>query len=386
MCRVPIKRLFFITMIALTLSLILQLLSYVTSQNGQSYPEDQGSFIQEVGPDNKRAFRAGVPSWVTAQSRLQIAPLPDDHLRSLSALSDKEQFLRLLQPVLIPRVSGTPGNTQVQNYLMNTLKSFGYTVETDAFDDSPPPPHARRTFTNIIATLDPKAPRRLVLACHFDSKFDNRGLFIGATDSAVPCAMMLDLTRVLRGHADSRSTKQDITLQLIFLDGEEAFGEWSATDSIYGSRHLASKLGQTRNSFAPAVSSMSELSSIDVFVLLDLIGTVDTRFQSLFPATAPLYKRFTENEDRLQNLQQIKQWGKNGVYFGREALPAGSFIDDDHRPFLEKGVKILHLISVPFPSVWHQLSDNADNLHYQTIDDLNKILRVFVCEYLSCRF
>ena len=98
-----------------TLSLILQLLSYVTSQNGQSNPEDQGSFIQEVGPDNKRAFRAGVPSWVTAQSRLQIAPLPDDHLRSLSALSDKEQFLRLLQPVLIPRVSGTPGNTQVQN-------------------------------------------------------------------------------------------------------------------------------------------------------------------------------------------------------------------------------------------------------------------------------
>jgi len=29
------------------------------------------------------------------------------------------------------------------------------------------------------------------------------------------------------------------TLQLIFFDGEESFGEWSAEDSLYGSRHLA---------------------------------------------------------------------------------------------------------------------------------------------------
>ncbi|GAU96709.1 hypothetical protein RvY_08115-2 [Ramazzottius varieornatus] len=385
MCRVPIKRLFFIIMITLTFSLLLQLLSYATSQKEQPYPEMLETTI-EVGPSNKRALGSQVPAWVSAQSRLQIAPLPDDQLRTLSGLSDKEQFLRLLQPILIPRVSGTPGNTKVQKFLINTLRGFGYTVETDSFDDSPPAPHARRTFTNIIATLDPKAPRRLLLACHFDSKFDNRGLFIGATDSAVPCAMLLDLARVLRGRVDSRSTKQDITLQLIFFDGEEAFGDWSAVDSIYGSRHLASRLAQTRNSFAPGVSTMSQLNSMDVLVLLDLIGTIDTKFQSLFPATAPLYSRLTDNEDRLQSLGQIKQWGKDGVYFGRDAMPVGSFIDDDHKPFMERGVKILHLISVPFPSVWHQLSDNADNLHYQTIDDLNKILRVFVCEYLSCRF
>ncbi len=46
-------------------------------------------------------------------------------------------------------------------------------------------------FTNIIATLDPTATRRLVLACHYDSaKLPD---FIGATDSAVPCAILLDL-------------------------------------------------------------------------------------------------------------------------------------------------------------------------------------------------
>ena len=36
---------------------------------------------------------------------------------------------------------------------------------------------------------------------------------------------------------------KDVTLQLMFFDGEEAFKEWTATDSTYGSRHLASLLG-----------------------------------------------------------------------------------------------------------------------------------------------
>lgn len=33
----------------------------------------------------------------------------------------------------------------------------------------------------------------------------------------------------------------EITLQFIFFDGEEAFKKWSRTDSLYGSRHLAAK-------------------------------------------------------------------------------------------------------------------------------------------------
>lgn len=33
----------------------------------------------------------------------------------------------------------------------------------------------------------------------------------------------------------------DVTVQMLFLDGEEAYLEWTATDSLYGSRHLAEK-------------------------------------------------------------------------------------------------------------------------------------------------
>ena len=58
-------------------------------------------------------------------------------------------------------------------------------------------------------------------------------------------------------------------------------------------------------------------------------------------------------------------------------------IADDHIHFEAKGVPILHLIAVPFPDVWHKMSDDASAVDARTVADLNKIFRVFVAEYLG---
>lgn len=74
-------------------------------------------------------------------------------------------------------------------------------MELDSFQS--PTPRGQVTFTNIVATLDPVVPRRLLLACHYDSKVlprDPRAperAFLGASDSAVPCAMILELATSL---------------------------------------------------------------------------------------------------------------------------------------------------------------------------------------------
>lgn len=49
----------------------------------------------------------------------------------------------------------------------------------------------KKPFTNIIATLDPDVDKRLVIAAHYDSKLITG--FLGATDSALSVALMLDL-------------------------------------------------------------------------------------------------------------------------------------------------------------------------------------------------
>ena len=61
------------------------------------------------------------------------------------------------------------------------------------------------------------------------------------------CALMLDLAEVLDPLLNSRLERlengleddedvSETTLQLIFFDGEDAFNDWTDTDSIYGAR------------------------------------------------------------------------------------------------------------------------------------------------------
>lgn len=38
---------------------------------------------------------------------------------------------------------------------------------------------------------------------------------------------------------------EDVSLQFIFFDGEEAQAQWTSTDSLYGSRHLAAAMEAT---------------------------------------------------------------------------------------------------------------------------------------------
>jgi hypothetical protein len=59
--------------------------------------------------------------------------------------------------------------------------------------------------------------------------------------------MMLDLAETINPLLDKRQERfeegeegdddvADTTLQLVFFDGEEAFVDWTDTDSIYGAR------------------------------------------------------------------------------------------------------------------------------------------------------
>lgn len=58
-------------------------------------------------------------------------------------------------------------------------------------------------------------------------------------------------------------------------------------------------------------------------------------------------------------------------------------IEDDHIPFLKRGVEILHIIPVPFPDVWHTIDDNAEHLDIPTIEDWAKMVTVFTAEWLD---
>jgi len=75
------------------------------------------------------------------------------------------------------------------------MNNIGWIISEDSFTDTTP--LGDKTFVNVMAVHDPGVSRRLILACHYDSKLFTDAEFIAATDSAVPCALMIDVARLL---------------------------------------------------------------------------------------------------------------------------------------------------------------------------------------------
>jgi len=286
---------------------------------------------------------------------------------------DNVHFNKTLGGILRPRVVGTAGHTQVQNFIIRELKALDFHTEVDKFSEQVPI-FGNVTFANIVGVFNKDARDFLALSCHYDSKyFPNDPGFVGAIDSAVPCAILLNTAKTLASYLQGDfKARKDVGLMLIFFDGEEAFKEWSNTDSVYGSRHLAAKLSTRSGS-----QTTRNIDRIEVLVLLDLIGAANPKISSFYPNTYGLHNSLCEIEGQLRRASKLE--GHNLIFLKQAS---SGFVDDDHRPFLQENVPILHIIPTPFPPQWHTPEDNVDNLDWRSICNFNRIFRTFVYEYL----
>lgn len=312
----------------------------------------------------------------------------------------------ILAPILIPRVPGTENSLKVLNHFVQFFRDElpDWTISLQN-STSKTPTHGNQDvpFRNFIATRHPPwittgNAGYLTLVAHYDSKYHPEG-FIGATDSAAPCAMIMSAVRSI----DSALTKkwQDMEangldlefdesssrgIQVLLLDGEEAFQSWTATDSIYGARSLAEEWDQT---MYPAMSTYKTmLNSIELFVLLDLLGCgEDLPIPSWMQNTHWSYQRMAEMEQRLRKLGLFKSNSYHTWLPEKDKKNDGTFnqnyMQDDHIPFVARGVPILHLIPSRFPSQWHRIGDNAEYLDIPTVEDWSLLTAAFAAEYME---
>src|SRR5215813_14633158 len=134
-----------------------------------------------------------------------------------------------------PRVAGSPGAERARAYIVGELRRFGLEPDVRSFEATTP--HGRLRMANIIVRLPGRRSDVIVLAGHYDTKLFEKFRFVGANDGGSSAALLIELGRVLAPRL--RAEPPPSTRWLIFFDGEEAQGEWSATDSIYGSRAMA---------------------------------------------------------------------------------------------------------------------------------------------------
>jgi len=344
---------------------------------------------KNAGISGDSSFNAERNNFLLQKKLHKLKEFSREASKRLATLSGYSLFYNeYLAELLRVRVPGTVGHRAVKEFIIKTLSSNGWKVEKQVFEGKTP--LGMKNFTNIIATLYPEANRVLSLAAHYDSKIIppvNGKYFVAATDSAVPCGILLDLAKILATKAKSKKdAPKNVSPQLIFLDGEEAFVEWTNTDSIYGSRYMADALAlKPHHDKKLSNQGLTELDAMDAFVLFDLLGAKNPTFYNFFGETSHLYNGLRNIEMQLRASNELT--GRNEKHFSGHYFIGepgnGMYIEDDHIPFLKKGVPILHLIPVPFPDVWHKLEDDETAIDPATVEDLIKIFRHFVCAYFS---
>ena len=58
-------------------------------------------------------------------------------------------------------------------------------------------------------------------------------------------------------------------------------------------------------------------------------------------------------------------------------------VQDDHIPFMARGVEVLHIIPTPFPPVWHTMNDDGAHLDIPTVEDWARMVTAFVGEWMD---
>ena len=231
-----------------------------------------------------------------------------------------------------PRWDGSKGQEKLGQYLHKKFASD--VVEDDAFPADTPA--GKLPVRNIVVKFPGTRDGVIVVGSHIDTNYTLRNTnYAGANDGSSSTALLLAIADQLRG-----KKLEGYSVWLAFLDGEEAVEHWSATDSLYGSRHLAAKWQQD-----------GTLAKVRAFLLADMIAVDNVDVL-----------RDENSTPWLQDVvyQAATRLGYQSHFYGRT-----SAIEDDHLPFHQRNVPVADLIDMPY--------GYNDVYHHTTEDTLDKL-------------
>ncbi|PYK79069.1 MAG: hypothetical protein DMF40_08910 [Verrucomicrobia bacterium] len=238
-----------------------------------------------------------------------------------------------------PRPAGSEALAKSRFYIIDQLKSFGWTTTRSEF--SAPTPRGMMTFVNLVARFgNQKGPAQFLLCSHYDTKTFDTIRFVGANDGGSSTGLLIEMARVL-----AINPVLAAKVELVFFDGEEAFENFTATDGLYGSRHFASELGELAKSFRGGI-------------LFDMIGDKSLRVTLSPDSPIDLARNIFAAADALRQRAHF-------TYFG-------GGITDDHTPLNEIGIPVIDLIDFDFPP-WHTAEDTLDKISAESLEIVGRV-------------
>lgn len=230
------------------------------------------------------------------------------------------------------RYIGSENHKKLENYILSHLK--GDEVESDSFIADTV--EGKFPVRNIIAKFPGTKDGIIVVAGHYDTNYPLRNTgYVGANDGGSSTAILLELANHLRG-----KKRDGYSVWLVWTDAEEAMKTWSATDSLYGTKHLAERW-----------KNDGTAKKIKALMVADMIGDADLNIEQEGYSTPWLMDLIYQAASRL---------GYQSHFFGRKIE-----VDDDHLPFLKIGVPSADLIDLDY--------GYEDVFHHTPQDTLDKL-------------
>jgi Zn-dependent M28 family amino/carboxypeptidase len=270
------------------------------------------------------------------------SPRPEPGARSPESGFDSNRAWEHLrrQVAFGPRPAGSQALADCRRYIVAELKTLGIEAREQPFDAQTPVGRIR--MINLIATIPGRRTDRIVLATHYDTKLFKQFSFVGASDGASSTAAVLELARVLKAR------QNEFTIELLFLDGEEAVIEWRGDDNTYGSRH-----------YVQAARQSGTLAGLKALVLLDMIGDRNLTIRRDSNSAMWLNEIVWASAARL---------GHRSTF-----LDDDTTILDDHMHFVAAGVPSIDIIDLDY-SAWHTPQDDLDHVSARSLQIVGDVV------------
>lgn len=264
--------------------------------------------------------------------------------------------------------------------LKTSRLKFEAEVPDPEFLDQEASPLRKTTLTLSLENVTAKYQAPSADSCvylvgsHYDSKRLEGVVSLGANDSGSSSVALLELMRRLQ------ETKADYRCHVmaIWFDGEEAYlPQWrdgetrhpaAIVDNTYGSRRFVDALTACDKSWCLPTDLGGE--RVEGLILLDMIGSRDLKL-SFETNSTPELMTLAKDLD-----QQI---------FGGQ-LYAGTSpkaIEDDHIPFIRKGIPAVDLIGFESLEHWHTASDTLDNVSIKNMEQATTLAEALLNQQLK---
>jgi len=255
-----------------------------------------------------------------------------------------------------PRYPGSRGHIRLRKYLVEKLREFGANVSAQSFDAVLTTGDTLH-LANIIGNYNLGSDRRILLGAHYDTRpYADRDPdpanrdkpILGANDGASGVAVLLEIARQL-GQAPPPAG-----VDIVLFDGEDYGREGVEEDYILGSSYF--------------VSQMSDYNP-EAAIIVDMIGEKGVRI-----------RKEGFSADHSGNIL-------NDIYRIADSLGIAAFVNekgtyilDDHIPFIKKGIPAVDLIDFDYP-YWHTLEDTPDKCSPGSLEAVGRVLIEYIWMY-----